>query len=197
MPAPNDRRPRQGGYRNARGPKKDTRKYLKGKEGKTDEIRKALTHRARLRKNYFKLLEREGLDVPDKEPRGDVEDASGSNEQENAEKEDSENEHDDELEKKEEMSKPKTQIELIKEKVKNHEALTFQERILIKKDRREKDKQFKMQKTKEKLNTMKEKDYKRQRQTERLQNTKTRKGQPLMGPRINLLLEKIKQDKSN
>lgn len=169
--------------------KKDTRKYTQGKQGKTDEIRRALTHRARLRKNYFKLLKREGLEVPSK-------DDTHGEEQEN---EEIDHEDDDNVEtesgKQENDNQPPSEIDIIKNKVKNHEALTFPERIALKKDRRERDKEMKMRKTKEKLDSMKKSQLKRQKQTERLQNTKTRKGQPLMGPRINDLLEKIKQNK--
>ena len=41
-------------------------KRLVGKEAKMHEIKKALTHRARIRKNYFKLLEKEGYQAPEK-----------------------------------------------------------------------------------------------------------------------------------
>lgn len=180
-----------GSYRgNGRGGKftrKDTRKYQNGKQGKTDEIRRALTHRARTRKNYFKLLEREGMDVPER-------DVVHGSENEGNDKEDADSDTNEDMDP-EEKRKPKSQIELIKTKVQNHEALTYQERMILKKDRREKDRKNKMEKTKEKLDTMKMKNLQRRRQTERLQNTKTRKGQPLMGPRINSLLEKIRQDK--
>ncbi|KAG0674035.1 rRNA-processing protein fyv7 [Pichia californica] len=94
-------------------------------------------------------------------------------------------------------SKPLSEIDIIKNKVKKHEPLSFQERIALKKNRRENDKERKMNKTREKLENMRQSNVKRQRQTERIQNTKTRKGQPLMGPRINNLLEKIKQNKNN
>lgn len=163
---------------------KDKRKYIQGKQGKTDEIRRALTHRARLRKNYFKLLEKEGMDVPERETNNNVEEL---------EEDESEN---DEEQKDEDNDKPMSEIELIKNKVQNRQALTFQERILLKKERKEKDKQRKMQKTREKLDTMKQRDTRRQRQRERIESTKTRKGQPLLGPRINSLLEKIRQDKN-
>lgn len=169
----------QKGHNNG---KKDTRKYFKGKQGKTDEIRKALTHRARLRKNYFKLLEKEGMDVPNRD--GDVE-----KDETKSEENESEDENPD-------QSTKTSEVDTIKEKVKNREALSFQERMLLKKDRRQKDKDRKMQKTREKLETMRSKELLRQRQTERIQNTKTRKGQPLMGPRINSLLEKIQQSKN-
>lgn len=179
----------QRGGRTNKG-KKDTRKYLHGKQGKTDEIRRALTHRARLRKNYFKLLEREGLDVPSRE--------SNEEEPQNKIKKHATNGDESDEDDGGDNDKPgMSDIDLIKNKVKNHEPLTFQERIMLKKDRREKDKERKMRKTREKLEVLKRSEQKRQRQTERIQNTKTRKGQPLMGPRINNLLEKIKQDKSN
>lgn len=181
------------GNRNIRGnkgPRKDTRKYLNGKQGKTDEIRKALTHRARLRKNYFKLLEREGLDVPSKEGSDIVEEHYRKERAADDNDNDSENET-------EENEGPKSEIDIIKEKVKEHKPLTFQERMALKKSRKELDKQRKMESTKKKIQKMKEENYQRQRQTERIRNTKTRKGQPLMGPRINSLLEKIQQDKTN
>lgn len=174
--------------------KKDTRKYLNGKQGKTDEIRRALTHRARLRKNYFKLLEREGLDVPSKESteiRGNVEEES-TEEKDSHEEGPDDGSDDSSRTKKSALSG----IDIIKQKVKNHEPLTFQERIQLKKDRRENDKKKKMQKTREKLEALKKSELKRKQQTERIQGTKTRKGQPLMGPRINDLLDKIKQEKN-
>lgn len=183
----------QRGGRSNRG-RKDTRKYLQGKQGKTDEIRRALTHRARLRKNYFKLLEREGLDVPQ---RGTTENESYDNEKKDVSSvEESVNEYEKTEDGSGKPRKPLSEIDIIKDKVKKHESLTFQERILLKKDRREKDRERKMNKTKEKVESMKLSDLKRQRQTERIQNTKTRKGQPLMGPRINNLLDKIRQDKN-
>ena len=51
---------------------KDRRKYYKGREGKTEEIKRALGHRARLRKQYFKILRNEGEDIPNKSVNKDT-----------------------------------------------------------------------------------------------------------------------------
>ena len=40
---------------------KSKKKFIDRREAKSQDIKRALTHRARLRKNYFKLLEKEGL----------------------------------------------------------------------------------------------------------------------------------------
>lgn len=231
MSGRNTGRPVRGSFRgkpgrgrgNFRG-KKDTRKYINGKEGKTEEIRRALTHRANLRKNYFKLLKKEGLDVPAKENE-DVfdqqsqllsdEEGNGNNisdtvkiqsnndadSDHKGDEDDSEQDEEGKYEKNIDNSKVRndnetfTTIDLIKQKVSNHEPLTFQERILLKKDRRMKDKERKMQKTREKLEYMKQQNIQRKVQTSRVKQAKTKKGQILMAPRIESLLEKIKHDK--
>ncbi|GME91533.1 unnamed protein product [[Candida] boidinii] len=50
--------------RPAPGNKYKKKQYL-GRETKTNDIKRALTHRARLRKDYFKMLEKENLNDPD------------------------------------------------------------------------------------------------------------------------------------
>lgn len=195
---------------------KDTRKYLKGKEGKTEEIRRALTHRANLRKNYFKLLKKEGLDdrmdkdkVFDDESQS-LDDHSGADfdstkTDDPSHRSRTSDDEEDEIvgetsatnydHKVEPNNRELTEIEKIKQKVSNHEPLTFQERILLKKDRRMKDKERKLQKTREKLDYLKQQNNQRKLQTNRVKQAKTRKGQILMAPRIESLLEKIKQEK--
>lgn len=155
---------------------KDSRRYIKGKQGKTDDIKRALTHRARLRKNYFRLLENEGEDVPAKptyERNGRRTYEKRYSFEENKEKE---HKTDDSL------GEP------------TRKPLTFQERMDIKKERKQRQRQEKLEKTRLNLKTMKEKEYQRKKSTENLKDSRTRKGQPLMGPRINNLLDKIKKD---
>lgn len=210
----------RGGFSRGRGSfrgKRDTRKYMNGKEGKTDEIRRALTHRSNMRKNYFKILKKEGMEVPSKDDHASEEgnatedDHDHASEDENSaedyaiqgnekiqQNEDdafSSGNEDNNSSDNDDSGKTKSEIKIIKEKVKSHAPLTFQERILLKKDRREKDKERKMQKTKEKLDHMRQRNVQRKMQTDRLKTARTNKGQILMGPRINSLLEKIKQDK--
>lgn len=147
--------------------RKDKKRYLKGKEGKVKEIKKSLTERARLRKSYFKLLEKEGLEVPDKKDYNEKEIESDDN-------------FGTEEETKREKRKP----------------LNFQERMLLKKERKQKERQERLQRTKEKVDIMKKKEAERARKAQLIKNAKTNRGQPLMGPRINNLLEKIKQGKN-
>lgn len=154
---------------------KDSRRYIKGKQGKTDDIKRALIHRARLRKNYFKLLENEGEDVPAKPTYERDGGRSYTKEYSTEERKEKEEKNDGSLD--EPPRKP----------------LTFQERMEIKKERKQRQRQEKLEKTRLNLKTMKEKEHQRKKNTESLKDSRTRKGQPLMGPRINNLLDKIKK----
>lgn len=109
-------------------------------------------HKARLRKNYFKELKKEGQAVPEKQSRADRDDTNQGKKQ-----------------------------------------LTFQERAKIAKERKEATKKKRAEALDEKKRISKEREEARQRQKERI-SQKTRTGQPLMGPRIENLLEKIKKD---
>ncbi|CDK25795.1 unnamed protein product [Kuraishia capsulata CBS 1993] len=124
-------------------------KKIYDRETKSSDIKRSLTHKSNLRKNYFKLLEREGEQLPER----DQEQAS--------------------------ESKP---------------TLTYQERAKLARERKERKRQDKIETTKRNLQDAKRKRIEREQKKEKLLKAKTKTGQPLMGPRISNLLEKIKKD---
>lgn len=140
------------------------KKFTDRREAKSQDIKRALTHRARLRKNYFKLLEKEGL-------------------QENRKPDDNQNESNDESN---ENEKPQ-----LKKK-----GINFEERSKIVKQRKEEKRKQKLEIVQEKLQRLETNSKERALRKEQLKKTTT-KGQPLMGPRINNLLDKIKKDMGN
>ncbi|KAH3660869.1 hypothetical protein OGATHE_005201 [Ogataea polymorpha] len=83
------------------------------------------------------------------------------------------------------------------EEPKSSKPLTYQDRIKIKRERKERSRLQKIERTRQKLQQMKEKERQRQQKTKELKNAKTRTGQPLMAPRINDLLDKIKKEVEN
>lgn len=129
------------------------------KESKAREISRLLTHRAQLRKKYFKMVEKEDAisgPVPgDEQADRDVK------------------------EPKEHKEKPK---------------FNFAERAKIAKERKERQRKEKLQNIRDQRENADRKRKEREtKKTVLSQRTKT--GQPLMGPRINSLLEKIREDK--
>lgn len=74
-------------------------------------------------------------------------------------------------------------------------AMSFQERMKIKKERKTKERDERFERNQQKMKEIREKASDRQKKTELMKNAKTKKGQPLMGPRIGSLLDKIKADK--
>lgn len=141
------------------------KKFVDRREAKSQDIKRALTHRARLRKNYFKLLEKEGL-------------------QENRRPEDNQNDSNDEDETRKDRPRPQKK------------GINFEERAKIVKQRKEEKRRQKLQRVQEKLTTIETKSKERALRKEQFKKTTT-KGQPLMGPRINNLLDKIKKDMDN
>ncbi|RCK65818.1 rRNA-processing protein FYV7 [Candida viswanathii] len=142
------------------------KKFVDRREAKSQDIKRALTHRARLRKNYFKLLEKEGLQESRK-----PEDDEADNEEQGEEK-----------------LKPKPKPK--------KKGINFEERAKIVKQRKEEKRKQKLERVQEKLNRIETKSKERALRKEQLKKTTT-KGQPLMGPRINNLLDKIKKDIGN
>lgn len=155
--------------------------YRDRKEHKSDEIKKSLTHRARLRKNYFKLLEKEGIPETKREDRQDSHQQEGDN---------SEDDEQDENSSKLPAPKYRERKPLDNSTKK---PMNFAERAKLAKERKEQNRKDKLQAIKERREQIslrvKEREYKKERLTKR-----TRSGQPLMGPRINNLLDKIKSD---
>ncbi|CAX41469.1 rRNA processing protein, putative [Candida dubliniensis CD36] len=130
---------------------KSKKKFIDRREAKSQDIKRALTHRARLRKNYFKLLEKEGLQEEKK-----VEDDKD--------------------------------IKPIKKK-----GINFEERAAIVKQRKDEKRKFQLARVQEKLEKIESNSKERALKREQLKKSTT-KGQPLMGPRINNLLDKIKKN---
>lgn len=126
----------------------DKRSYVPSRENKNREIKKALTHRARLRKNYFKLLDKEGQPVPLPEPAAE--------------------EH-------------------------KQKKFDYAERAKIAKERKEQARRAKLEEVQERRRTIERKTKERELRKDRVTKT-TKRGQPLMGPRINNLLDKIRKD---
>lgn len=124
------------------------------REDKTRDIKKALVHRSRIRKNYFKLLDKEGID----------------NEKKEYDETDNRNQ------------RPKQQ-----------KPMNFAERSQMVKQRKEDTRKSQLQEVQERRKQITKKDNERIKKRERV-DKKTTRGQPLMGPRINNLLDKIKKD---
>ncbi|EMG47977.1 FYV7 rRNA-processing protein FYV7 [Candida maltosa Xu316] len=139
-------------------PHQNRKKYVDRREAKSQDIRRALTHRARLRKNYFKLLEKEGIDTTKDEHRNDGDDQEDRK-----------------------TKKP---------------GINFEERAKIVKQRKEERRRSKLEQVQERISDMETKSKIRALKKEQLKKS-TSKGQPLMGPRINNLLDKIKKDMNN
>lgn len=161
-------------YRHLKNP------YSDRKESKAREIKRSLTHRARLRKNYFKLLEKEG-------EINNVNSISVSENDENSAKdviEDQDSKLHNEI-------RPK---EIYKRNpIAPKQKMTFADRAQLVKERKKKDRTAKLNAIKEKRNEAAKKEDDRQLKRDYL-TQKTRRGQPLMGPRINNLLEKIQKE---
>lgn len=127
------------------------------KESKSREISRLLTHRAHLRKKYFKMIEKED---PGSAP---VDGRKSENPSFEA------------------KEKPK---------------LNFAERAKIAKERKERQRKEKLQSIREQRENAEKKKKDREAQKAVLAQ-KTRTGQPLMGPRINSLLDKIKESRKS
>lgn len=131
--------------------------YLNLREKKADDIRRAITHRSRLRKKYFQLLKEEGLDESPKVV--EAEDGKSKDKGEKQEK------------------KP----------------MNFAERAKKVKARKEEKRQAKLESVRDKRRRLEESEKRRELVRSRV-TQKTTKGQPLMGPKINNLLDKIRKD---
>ncbi|PSK40958.1 hypothetical protein C7M61_000625 [Candidozyma pseudohaemuli] len=172
----------------------DRRKPFQGKkfhkdlrEYKNQEIKRSLVHRARLRKQYFKLLEEEG-EVPshekgdNKDQKDDVSDQSKSDESDN------DAQH----------SKVKQKASLPPQQAPpkvttQRKPLNFQERAKLAKERKEQQREDKLQRVKDRRRAIEQKQMEREKKKESL-SRRTKSGQPVMGPKINDLLDKIRNN---
>lgn len=195
------------------------RKHLDSRELKSFEIKRALTHRARLRKSYFKLLEKEGVPEPrdqtdetvqqkqfhetsskqsnsedafGRETSGPSNDApSDSDEQSDIEGSSSKPQKRHSLPPQDKLHKPRPrkQTSIPQER----KQLSFAERAKIAKERKDQNRQAKLQEVQDRRRLVELKSRERELKKSKLTKS-TKNGQPLMGPRINNLLDKIRKD---
>ncbi|KAI5970302.1 FYV7 [Candida margitis] len=149
---------------------KSKKKFIDRREAKSADIKRALTHRARLRKNYFKLLKDEGLEEHSKD------------------KQESEDESSDE-----EGHSEDEETETRESKLAKSKPASFAERAAIAKQRKAEKRQERLSKIQEKLTNVARQEKIRELKKKEL-SQKNKRGQPVMGPRINNLLEKIKKN---
>ncbi|CAK9441767.1 uncharacterized protein LODBEIA_P56350 [Lodderomyces beijingensis] len=161
--------------------KPNRKRFTDRKETKTADIKRALTHRARLRKNYFKLLKNEGLEEHQRQEEG--KDGDGS----------SDGNEDDGEEESDGTSLARVKSKSRSEKPNKAQPFNYAERAALAKQRKAEQRQAKLATVQERI-----KNIEKQRQIRELKKSqlkqKTKYGQPVMGPRINNLLEKIKKD---
>lgn len=179
------------GPQHKRKPFQGKNSYKDLREFKSKEIKRSLVHRARLRKNYFKLLDKEGIPH---EREGEKSDENGENEGENASDEVLDDDKaspgrrkplplQDSLPKRMPRASPQA----------TRKPLNFAERARIAKERKEQRRQEKLEQVQARRKTLERKSEERERKKQRLLK-RTKTGQPLMGPRINNLLDKIRQN---
>lgn len=156
------------------------------------EIQRSLTHRARLRKAYFKMLEQEGETVPEKDKKNVTE--KEDKESDSEDEEDGDNEEKEDLQAEDESNGQDFFDESEKPEPRNEEPSkqTFKDRMRIKKERKKT-----IREQRAKMLEAKKQEHER-REELRLKHKKqmtkyTPRGQPVMGSRINRLLDKIKE----
>lgn len=80
------------------------------------------------------------------------------------------------------------------EEVTTKKPLSYQERMNITRRRKEIKRMARFQKTKQKMQSINKKEEERAQKRKMIMKGRTKRGQPLMGPRIIILLEKIKKE---
>ncbi|ANZ77454.1 BA75_04433T0 [Komagataella pastoris] len=143
---------------------------------KSEDIKRSLVHRARLRKKYFKILQQ------------DVEQAGTTSTTNNEV-----NVNDPDADKVQE-ERQEHRDSLHNNNLKHPDRLSYQERLKMAKERKEQRRIEKIKQTKIQLYQIKQKKLSRESRKE-LFSKRTRTGQPMMGPRISNLLETIKNDR--
>lgn len=169
----------------------EKRKPFKGKkfhkdlrEFKSQEIKRSLVHRARLRKNYFKLIEDEKeSEIPGQEKVQQDEQVESNDENSDG--------GDDEV------PKGRSRTALPPQRAPppppKRKPLNFTERAKLAKQRKEQQREEKLQKVQERRQMLEKRNKQREIQKERL-SQRTKSGQPVMGPKISNLLDKIRQN---
>lgn len=184
------------GPQNRRKPFQGKKFHKDLREFKSQEIRRSLTHRARLRKGYFKLLEREGLAPNTTESKSENEDRNKEASSDDEKSAHSDGDEDNEAELPEAHTAKKSgalvpQEDLAKT-APTRKQLNFAERAKIAKERKLQQKQERLARVQAKRQLLERKEQERIQKSQALQK-KTRRGQPVMGPKINDLLDKIRK----
>ncbi|OBA22805.1 rRNA-processing protein FYV7 [Metschnikowia bicuspidata var. bicuspidata NRRL YB-4993] len=155
----------------------EKRKPFKGKklhkdlrDYKNQEIKRSLVHRARLRKSYFKLLEKEGI------PAGQEYPGLASAAEEDPRKGARDDRH------------AKTDGSSDDEK-----QLNFAERAKLARERKEQKREDELRRVQERRQKIEQSQKDREKKKLSLQQ-RTRRGQPVMGPKISDLLDKIRHN---
>lgn len=162
-----------------------------------------MVHRARLRKNYFKLLEKEG--VPENPKDLNHEDGVQENteiSQQLSEENDSQLEDEASDEENETsgstakrgapLPSQSTEKQMAKEQ-ERRKPMNFAERAKLARERKEQQRQEQLDRVREKRSMIEESRRVREKKKDKL-TQRTRRGQPVMGPRINDLLDKIRKN---
>lgn len=180
------------GFQEKRKPFKGKKFHKDLREFKNQEIKRSLTHRARLRKNYFKILEQEGeAPVVTRDEQKSSEE-SGEDEEEDGE----EREGAEEKPKRTPLpaQKPPPRRSIPEQRAPpNRKPLNFAERAKLAKERKEQKRDEQLERVQERRRKL-EQDRQAREQKKLSLSKRTRKGQPVMGPKINDLLDKIRSN---
>lgn len=163
------------------------------REFKSREIKKSLVHRARLRKNYFKLLEKEGESTSNDLVEGDekraAEEDSGDDDESGSEGEDGTSQPGNRVKRNAPLPPQRAPPPERRQK----KPTNFAERSKLAKQKKEERRLKKIEEVRARRQILEKQTRDREKRKESL-SKRTRSGQPLMGPRINNLLDKIKED---
>lgn len=167
----------------------EKRKPFKGKkfhkdlrEFKSQEIKRSLVHRARLRKNYFKLIEE---DKGSEEPVQELGNQSESNNEDSSDEKNAPRA-------KSRTALPPQQAPPPPPPPSKRKPINYAERAKLAKQRKEQQREEKLERVQERRQMIEQKNRQRDKQKERLAQ-RTKSGQPVMGPKISNLLDKIRQ----
>lgn len=177
------------------------------REFKNQEIKRSLVHRARLRKNYFKLLEKEGVSGYTALPEEDIA-AQNERHQEEGYPSDFEEPHSDIengtidsnhskssqiIVQRSDPLLSQSTARKIAEIEEQKKPMNFSERARLVRERKEQKRQDQLNKVREKREMIQQSKQLREKKRESL-SQRNKRGQPVMGPRINDLLEKIRKN---
>lgn len=149
--------------------KYQSKKHVHQRDKKRQDIEKSLTHRANIKRKYFKLLEKEGEAVPEKKSNKSEKKVTDISKDDDKKKFESETEE------------PKDRM------------MTYSERAQLVKERKKEQRKEAIDRIEAQRKQIEEEKANRAKIKKRLER-KNKYGQPKMAPRINNLLDKIKKD---